>query len=203
VFARHPYVVADLRRPDAAAEALARAVGEAPLDVLVHMAATGSFCLPWEEGEERVREQVAVNLEAPIAITRALLPALLAARGRIAFVSSVASAHACPDYAVYAATKAALDGFARSLAAELSGRASVVVVHPGATATRIHVKSGVPAALLEGRRWPTADRVAGGVLRAIDGRARRRAIGWGNAFAHLAGRRLERVVDALARRGRR
>ncbi len=204
LFARHTTVAADLRRPREATATLLAAVdalGLERLDALVLGAAVGSFGPVALESPERLDAQLAVNLEAPLRLVRALLPRVLAARGTLAFVSSVAADAPCPDYAVYAATKTALDGFARALRVELGGRARVLVLHPGATRTGMHVRAGAdPAEVARvGARWPSPERVAAALGRAIDGRARQRTVGLGNRLA----RGLCRWLPGLVERGRR
>src|SRR6185437_12006266 len=59
---------------------------------------------------------IAVNLASPVRLTRAVLPAMLAAgRGYLAFVGSIAGRTGVAGEALYAATKAGLDTFAESL----------------------------------------------------------------------------------------
>ncbi len=202
LFGRHLYVEADLSRPLEASGALGAALAEAGierLDVLVHNAAVGSFGPLEQEAPARADLQLVVDLEAPIVLTHALLPRLLAARGRLVFVSSVAAQMACPDFAVYAAAKRALEGFARALRVELLGRASVLVVAPGATRTGIHVKSGAAAEEVArvSKRWPSAEQVAGALARAIDGRARSRTLGLGNKIGGWLGRHASNLADRL------
>jgi short-subunit dehydrogenase len=205
--ARHPYVSADLALPAEASAHVASALsrlGIERLDVLVHDAAVGSFGPLERESPERAREQLAVDLEAPIALTHALLPRLKAAQGRVVFVSSVAAQLACPDFAVYAAAKRALEGFARALRVELRGEVVVSVVAPGATRTGIHVRSGAPAAEVEriSRRWPSAERVATDLERALEVGAGRRTLGPANKLGAWLGRHLPGLADRALGRAR-
>jgi short-subunit dehydrogenase len=205
--ARHPYVQADLAEPERAVALLEAALDAADvrrLDVLVHNAALGSFGPLEHERPERAALQLGVDLEAPIVLTHAMLPRLEAARGRLVFVSSVAAQLACPDFAVYAAAKRALEGFARALRVELGGSVSVLVAAPGATRTRIHVRSGAPEAEVAriSRRWPSAEQVAARLARAIDGRARFRTLGVANKAGGWLGRHAPRTTDRLLGRVR-
>ena len=64
-----------------------------------------------------------VNLFAPIHLSRLLIPSMLQnGAGRIINISSVLSASSLPDLSAYAVSKAGLDGFTRSIAAEFASR---------------------------------------------------------------------------------
>lgn len=65
-------------------------------------------------------EEVAkVNLFAPIHLSRLVLPSMLKNEiGRIINISSILSTSALPELSAYATSKAGLDGFTRSIAAE-------------------------------------------------------------------------------------
>jgi short-subunit dehydrogenase len=113
----------------------------------------------------------------------------------------VAAALPAPDYAVYGASKAALEGFARSLRIELAGRVGVQMIHPGATRTGMHAKIGAPLAQIGWRRFPPAARVAAQIVRAIDGGRPLETIGAANRLLRFAGRQLGGLVDrAIARK---
>ncbi|HSM21586.1 MAG TPA: SDR family NAD(P)-dependent oxidoreductase, partial [Rubrivivax sp.] len=148
-------------------------------------------------------ELLAVNLRAPMALTHALLPRLAATHGAVAFVSSVHAALPAPEFAVYTASKAALDGFARSLRIELAGQVDVLTLWAGATRTGMHAKAGVPAGRLPVERFPSAEATAAGIARTID-RRRSGSIGAGNGLLHWAGVHLEAPIDgAMRARARR
>lgn len=60
-----------------------------------------------------------VNLFAPIHLSRLLIPAMIKnGIGRIINISSILSTSALPELSAYATSKAGLDGFTRSIAAE-------------------------------------------------------------------------------------
>lgn len=91
-------------------------------------------------------EQLQVNLSAPFALTRALLPAMRARRaGRIVFVGSISSTLGTANLAGYCASKWGLLGLMKSLAAELtdSGLMTCAVL-PGSVDTEMLVGSGFP-----------------------------------------------------------
>ena len=153
-----------------------------PVDVLVNNAGIGET--------EDVDRLVAVNLVAPIRLTRELAPR------RVVFVASIAGVVGPRHEAVYAATKAGLIAFAESLRYEGSG---VTVVIPGVVATQFFERRGAPYT----RRWPrpiTAERVAEAIADAIE-RERDEVFvpGWMGAVARFRGA-APGLFRALARR---
>jgi len=74
-----------------------------------------------------------VNLRAPIQLSRALAPAMVArGRGHLLFVSSLSGKFGAPGSSIYSATKYGIRGFAGSLRAELHGSGvGVSAVFPG------------------------------------------------------------------------
>ena len=165
------YVRADQREPVEAAGRILTAVqrrGWDDVDVAILNAGTGLVADP--AGDERVVEQIDVNLTSTIVIARALAPFLLNSAGVLCIVGSAARRGA-PRFAAYAASKAGLHGFARSLAEEWRGRAHVQVLHPGATATGMHAKAGFDPGLATVAFQPV-ERVARGIERAVRGRRR-------------------------------
>lgn len=111
-------VLGDLAEPEVPAE-VAHKAGQ--VDILVHCAGIGLRGLFAESADEQVDRLVAVNLRAPLALARELLPAMCAAgRGHLAFVCSIAGLTGVGSEAVYAATKAGLLTFAQSLRLELA-----------------------------------------------------------------------------------
>ena len=201
-FTEETYCQVDLADPGCAGtvERFLRERGIAAVDLLIHNAGVGFHGPVARQAAASVRELVAVNLRAPIALTHALLPALWRARGTIAFIGSIAAALPVPEYAVYGATKAALEGFARSLRVELAGQVAVRIIHPGAIRTAMHAKSGMAIGATAWRRYPPPERVAAQVVRAIEQGPATTALGPANRMLRFAGRHGAGVVDALARR---
>jgi NAD(P)-dependent dehydrogenase (short-subunit alcohol dehydrogenase family) len=79
-----------------------------------------------------------VNLFGHIAVTQALLPALIRSTGRVVNISSVGGKIAMGGYGPYAATKFALEAVSDSLRRELApSGVQVVVVEPGAVRTEM------------------------------------------------------------------
>ena len=85
---------------------------------------------------ERLREQFEVNVNGQIAVTRAVLPKIRAAKGRIVFVSSVSGRIATPWTGAYNASKYAIEALADALRMELRPwKINVSLVEPVNTAT--------------------------------------------------------------------
>jgi short-subunit dehydrogenase len=192
-FTARNYCAADLKDPDSprTIEQFLETEAVDDLDTVVHNAATGYHGPVEDQSEDSLAEMLQVNVASPIELTRRLLPRLRSG-GTIVFVSSVAAALPCPEYATYAASKAALEGFARSLRVELLGRFEVIVVRPGATRTGFHEKIGLDPERIGWSRLPPPEKVADAILRAISRRRRRAVVGLGNrilcaAWHYLAG----------------
>src|SRR5262249_56751269 len=80
--------------------------GDAPagIDILVNNAGVGWAGPIGEITAGKIAELVAVNLTAPMQLTRLLAPGMLArGRGRVVFVSSIAAVTGVRDEAVYSA----------------------------------------------------------------------------------------------------
>lgn len=104
-------------------DSLAREVAEAGLtpSILVHAAAKGEGCATMQTSPVFLAEMFAVNVGAALALVQHFAPGMRAAGGGCClFVSSINSAFATPNLAAYAASKAALDNLAKTLALELA-----------------------------------------------------------------------------------
>lgn len=105
-------------------------------------AGTGFVCEPQDESPQAIRETLNVNLLANIAIARMLHKRLIAGRGKVTFIGSVARKGKA-DFASYAASKAGLHGLARALHWEWRKLIDVQILHLGPTKTTMHEKAGM------------------------------------------------------------
>jgi NAD(P)-dependent dehydrogenase (short-subunit alcohol dehydrogenase family) len=106
------------------------------LDVLVNNAGCGVFGAVEHVGSEDVARQFSVNLFGPLELTRRLLPALRASRGRIVWIGSLAGRISLPFQAHYSATKASVAAVSDALRLELAPfGVQVTCVEPGDYAT--------------------------------------------------------------------
>ena len=121
---------------DAAFAAVEEQLG-GPVEVLVSNAGITRDGLLLRMTEDDFREVVDANLTAAYRVAKRAVRGMVKARsGRIVLVSSVVGLLGSAGQANYAASKAGLVGFARSLARELGSRSITVnVVAPGPVAT--------------------------------------------------------------------
>lgn len=167
----HSVVVSDLAEPGAAERLAADATADGPIDILVANAGLpGSGRLSdFSAGE--VARAVRVNLESPMILAHALLPAMVDRHGgHLLFVSSLAGKAASPRASVYNGTKFGLRGFALALREDLAGDGSgvgVTVVMPGFIRDAgMFADSG--AKVPSGVGTSTPEEVAAGVVRGIE-----------------------------------
>lgn len=127
-------VPADVTTPEGRRAIVAAAGGR--LDVLINNAGTLGVGHLRDLEDAALERMTATNLTAPIALTRDLLPALVAAQGRVVNIGSVFGDIAYPFFAAYSATKFGLRGFSDALRREMSGRGvGVTYIAPRATRT--------------------------------------------------------------------
>src|SRR5258708_1666497 len=139
-------IVADLARPDAAADIVKMLTDSGlTIDALVNNAGLG-LTGPFVETDLRGElEMIKVNVVALTHLTKLLLPGMVARkRGRILNVASTASFQPGPLMAVYYATKAYVLSFSEALAEELRHTGvTVTALCPGPTTTGFVAASGV------------------------------------------------------------
>ncbi len=130
----------DLADASARAAALTTVAAEIGVpEVVVNNA--GAFRMaPLDESSDAIlREQLAINLEAPFAIARAVLPAMRArGHGTHVLVGSIADWRAFPENAAYSASKFGARGLHEVLLEEMRGSGvRCTLVSPGPTDTSI------------------------------------------------------------------
>jgi len=119
---RAEVIVADLARPDGIDALIAATARIGDIDILVNNAGFGSFGPVLAHPAARELDEVALNIGAVVALTRALLPGMTErGRGQIINVASMLSFMPTPYFAVYGATKAFVLHFTEALAEELRG----------------------------------------------------------------------------------
>lgn len=139
----------DLAAPEALEERLAELPEDwAAVDILVNNAGITDDALLVRMSLEQWRRVLDTNLTGAFALTRLLAKGMMRRRwGRVISVSSVVGLMGNAGQANYAAAKAGLVGFSKSVARELAGRnVTVNVVAPG------YVDTAMTAALPEAAR---------------------------------------------------
>ncbi len=147
------------------------------------------------------RRMFEVNLFGQVAVTQALLPALIRSRGRIVNISSVGGRVAMAAYGPYAATKFALEAVSDSLRRELAPHGvRVVVIEPGAVRTEMLSRATNTAAEFMSSMTPEQQHRYGSLVHAVNAQAAS-SIGRGMS-AEAAAKVIARAIRARRPRTR-
>jgi short-subunit dehydrogenase len=139
------------------------------VEILVANAAHPASGLLTELDPERIDRMLEVNLRAPIALARALAPAMAArGRGHLVFISSLSGKAAAASSSIYSATKFGLRGFALGLREDMrTSGVGVSVVLPGFI-REAGMFAQAEVELPRGVGTRTPEQVARAVVRAIE-----------------------------------
>jgi uncharacterized protein len=159
-----PADLADAAARERVAQRLSSA--EEPVDLLVNNAGFSTPSRMLEASYEQEAEVLDVLVVAVLQLSHAAARAMVArGRGGIVNVSSVAG---YLPRGTYAAAKAWVTSFSRSLAQEVGpAGVRVVVTCPGFTRTEFHARGGFDLSGIPGFLWLDADRVATDALDAL------------------------------------
>lgn len=198
--AKESYCQADLSQKNASSKIQEhlKVRGITSIDLVIHNAAVGYYGDWLEQSTEDLTALLDINLKTPIMLTQVLAPYVQAAEGKYVFINSIAAHLAAADYAVYAASKAALYGFARNL--ELEQEVSAQTIYLGAVRTEMHAKSGVPEGKFKVQSFPSVKDTAMLVKKTIEGRKKEQTIGFTNALLKNSGRYFGPLLDKIMRR---
>ncbi len=158
----------DIRDAEAMAAAIAALPGPfADIDLLVNNAGLALGTAPSQRAElAQWRQMIDTNVTALAALTHALLPGLIARRGAVVNVSSIAASYPYAGGNVYGATKAFVTQFTLNLRADLHGTGvRVTSLEPGLAETEFTLvrtcgDQAASDALYAGARPITADDIA-------------------------------------------
>ena len=103
------------------------------IDVLINNAGAGQTGPMADVPIDRVRHLFEVNVFGTLAMTQAVLPAMVAkGAGRVIIVSSIAGVMSGPSFGPYSMTKHALEAMGKAMRAELAGQGvDVTLLNPG------------------------------------------------------------------------
>ena len=114
------------------------------LDILVNNAGIFAFGTIENTSLEQYDRVMSVNVRAPFQLTMLCVPHLIATRGNIVNVSSVAGTRSHPRALVYSMSKSAVDQMTSCTALELASKGvRVNSVNPGVIATKLYSRPGI------------------------------------------------------------
>ena len=181
---------ADLTRDADVDRVVERAAAHPTLAMLINNAGFGTVGSLATAPPEQQTDMLRLHVLAPMRLTRAALPGMLArGRGAIVNVSSVAGFIFSPGNVNYCASKAYLTTFTEGLALELAGtgvRAQALC--PGFTHTEFHRRMGPDTRSRPRFMWLTAEDVVAASLGQLDR---------GGAVVCVPGLRYKLLVAAL------
>ncbi len=173
---RLSYVILDVESAaslEVAAKTVESAVGEAGLQGIVNNAGISVPAVFEFMDLDELRRQLEVNVVGAVAATKAFLPAIRRAKGRIVNIGSMGGYNAGPFMSPYAASKFALEALTDSLRRELRPWGmQVSIVEPGSIATPIWDKGLGYAAELKERLPERGRELYGDAFDAMENYAR-------------------------------
>lgn len=191
------WLAADLTLAADRAQVLAAAQALGNMNLLINAAGVNHFAMLEQLNEGDIQAMLALNVSAPICLTKTLLPLLKQAKSAmIVNVGSIYGSIGYPGYASYCASKFALRGFSEALRRELADtRVGVLYVAP--RATRTSMNSAAAQALIDalGSSVDDPQMVALAVIDAIAGNRRDLYLGWPERFFVRLNSLLPNLVD--------
>lgn len=196
------WIGADLTLAAERSNVLLAAQSSGGINLLINAAGINRFAMIEQIDDSEIHAMLALNVAAPICLTRTLLPLLRKAdNAMVVNVGSTYGSIGYPGYATYSASKFALRGFSEALRRELSDtNVNVLYVAPRATRTGMNSQAAqaLNDALKSGVDEPL--QVAAAVLHAIAADRRDLYLGWPERFFVRLNSVLPNVVDRGLRR---
>ncbi|QID16249.1 SDR family oxidoreductase [Nitrogeniibacter mangrovi] len=188
----------DLADPQGPARLVSEAIDRTGgIDILINCAGLQNFGFLADESPEATAALLQVNTVAPMLLTRALLPHLLAAgQGQIVNVGSIFGSIGFPCFASYSASKFAIRGFSEALRRELADT-GIRVTYVAPRFTRTPFNSGVVTRMAEALKMNQDDpeAVATSVVAAIERDGTDQYLGWPEKLFVRINAVLPRLVD--------
>ncbi len=190
-------IVADLST-EAGLDELSVQLAARHVDILVNVAGLQYFGPFEQQATENIWLGFAVNLIAPAALSRAVLPQMQArGSGQIVNIGSMLGAIKYPFFATYSSSKAGLQGFSEGLRRELRG-SGIAVTYIAPRAARTAFNSPAVMRFMELAKMQTdePDLVADRIVAAIIQRKAETFIGFQERMFMRLNALLPRLIDA-------
>jgi short-subunit dehydrogenase len=167
------------------------------IDLLINNAGISGFCEFSRENPAVIDEIININIAAPLLLTRAVLPGMLASgKGRIVNVGSILGSIGFPHFAVYSASKFALRGFSEALRRELADTGvGVTYVAPRTTRTSLNSEAQYRLSAASGVAIDDPAAVAAIIIDAIKAGRDDVYIGWPEKLAVRLNALLPRMIS--------
>lgn len=132
------------------------------ISALANNAGYGSFGEFRDSSLDTELAMMQLNMLTLVVLTKLCMPDLIATKGKVLNVASIAAFQPGPYMAVYYATKAFVLSFSEAIAEELDGTGvTVTALCPGLTASGFQDKADMnKSALVKGKKLPTSEEVA-------------------------------------------
>jgi serine 3-dehydrogenase len=164
----HPAVfdVCDERARDAALDALPEAFRD--VDLLINNAGLALGTKPADQAEvDQWKTMIATNVTALVSLTHKMLPGLIARKGAVINISSVAATYPYTGGNVYGGTKAFVEQFSLGLRSDLHGKGvRVTSIEPGMIETEFTLVRTAGDQAASDTLYGGADPMTGGDLAA-------------------------------------
>lgn len=200
--APHRWLVADLTQAGAR-EQVREFCADTSVSVLINNAGTSELNFLQDTLPETIERQFALNLTAPVLLTRLLLPKLLTQQSALVLnIGSAFGSIGYPGFSVYCASKFGLRGFSEALRRELADTGvGVLHVAPRATRTALNSERVVSMNQALGNAMDDPLQVARQVLQCLE-RDRRGTVvlGWPERLYAVINAVLPAVTDRALRK---
>jgi len=194
-----PVDLSDINRCEEAAQQAINALGG--VDILINLAGLMSFCTYEHEDIGRLERLIQVNLVAPMALSRTVLPTMLAqSSGQIVNIGSMFGSIGFAYFSAYSASKFGLRGFSQALRRELADTpVSVTYISPRAIKTPINTGAIMKMNVATKTTMDDPDITAQKILHAIEANRKEAYLGFPESiFARINGL-WPGLVDAATR----
>ena len=167
------------------------------VDVLINLAGLMSFSTYEDEDTEWVQLLMQVNLIAPMILSRAVLPEMLAqGKGQIVNIGSMFGSIGFAYFTAYSASKFGLRGFSQALRRELVDLPiTITYVSPRAVKTSINTGPIMRMGAATNMNMDEPDVVAGKIFKAIESGKKEAYFGYPEAFFARINGLLPGLVD--------